>query len=253
MTDNQLSNIRVVLVHTTHPGNIGATARAMKTMGLKHLYLVAPESFPHAAATARAAGADDILDNAVVKSTVSEAIEDCQLIIGASARLRTLSLPLLDPKQCAECLVDTKKQWDEAAILFGTESAGLSNEDLMKCHYHLYVPTVPEFFSLNLASAVQIVTYEVRMAFLRLRALEGEMIEAEMTPKHLDDQLASRKDMERFYEHLERILAHLAFLKPPHTQQVMHRIQRLFNRAQLETRELNILRGIFTAIERRLG
>lgn len=246
MNNNRLSSIKIVLDRTTHPGNIGAAARAMKTMGLQNLCLVSPSHFPDSEATVRAAGADDLLEQANIHSTVFEAIEDCQLVIGTSARLRNLSLPQLDPKACAELLFSKAHCSEKAAIVFGTERTGLENDDLLKCHYHLYVPTVPEFYSLNLASAVQIMAYELRMAFLSRHSEEEGLVA--VPPMDPGNELANVGDVERFYEHFQQVLEQLDFLRPPGSKQVISRLKRLFNRAQLETRELNILRGILSSI-----
>lgn len=246
MNDNRLSKIKMVLDRTTHPGNIGAAARAMKTMGLTNFCLVSPLNFPHPDATVRAAGADDLLEKAQVYSNVFEAIEDCQVIIGTSARLRNLSLPQLDPKTCAQLLFSAPYQETKAAIVFGTERTGLENDDLLRCHYHLYVPTVPDFYSLNLGSAVQIVAYELRMAFLDSQINKDSLISH--PPQDPGNELAQAGDVERFYEHFQQVLEQLDFLRPPGSRQVIQRLRRLFNRAQLETRELNILRGVLNAI-----
>jgi tRNA (cytidine32/uridine32-2'-O)-methyltransferase len=238
------SKIRIILVHPTHPGNIGAAARAMKTMGFSQLYLVQPRLFPHPDATARAAGADDVLTHAVITNTLDEALGDCSLVIGTSARIRALTIPLLNPRQCAiQVLAEAKTT--EIAFVFGQESSGLSNAELHRCHYHLYIPTEVNFSSMNLAAAVQLVIYEIRMATL----LREEILP---TPPQ-QDSLATSQQMQDFYCHLEQTLIAINFLAPSNKRQMMLRMQRLFNRTRLETTELNIWRGILTAIQRKIS
>ena len=156
-------NIRIVLVHTSHPGNIGAAARAMKTMNLQHLVLVSPKCYPHPDAIARAAGADDILHHCEVVDTLSEAIADAQLVIGTSARMRHLSWPQLTPRECGQTAVRHAQDQD-VAIVFGREKSGLSNDELQLCHYHVQIPCNPDYASLNLGAAVQVLAYEVKVA-----------------------------------------------------------------------------------------
>jgi tRNA (cytidine32/uridine32-2'-O)-methyltransferase len=237
------SKIRVVLVQPTHPGNVGAVARAMKTMGFSRLYLVQPALFPHAEATARAAGAEDILARAVITAALNEALMDCSLVIGSSARVRALSLPLLNPRQCARQVITEAKN-HEIALVFGQERSGLSNAELQQCHYHVYIPTADDFSSLNLAAAVQLVLYEIRMATLLPDALLP-------TPAH-QEPLAMAQQVEDFYQHLEQTLIEIHFLDPNNKRHMMSRMQRLFNRTRLETTEYNILRGILTAIQRKI-
>jgi tRNA (cytidine32/uridine32-2'-O)-methyltransferase len=245
MTDTVavFSKIRVVLVHPTHPGNIGAVARAMKTMGFSQLYLVQPESFPHADATARAAGADDILANAQLVASLDEALVNCSLVIGSSARIRVLSLPVLNPRESAlQVMAETTTP--AIALVFGQERSGLSNAELQRCHYQLHIPTAANFSSMNLAAAVQLVLYEIRMAALLSHA-------ALPTPPS-PEPLAAAQQMQDFYQHLEQTLITIDFLDPNNKRHMMLRMQRLFNRARLETTEYNILRGILTAIQRKL-
>jgi len=249
-----LDHIKVVLVATTHPGNIGATARAMKTMGLHHLYLVSPKIFPHVDATARAAGADDILANITVVNDLSSALSDCQLIIGTSVRPRDLPLKLLNAREAATKIVVEANQKHQVAIVFGRESNGLSNEELLQCHDHLYIPANPEFSSLNLAAAVQIVAYEIMMAhhiYQLSPTAPNKTYNAHDIYHH--DNLATTTDMKLFYEHLEKVLTAIEFLKPRKSKKLILRLQRLFNRARLERLEVNILRGILSAIEKKLN
>lgn len=235
-----LTNIRIVLINTSHPGNIGAAARAMKTMGLSNLYLVSPILFPHQKAEEMASGAVDILEKAVVVETLDEAIADCSLVVGTSARSRAIPWPLLNPKELAE------KAMQEAAhapvaIIFGREQSGLTNEELHKCHFHVHIPSNAEYSSLNLAAAVQVITYELRFASL-------QEIEAE----EWDYQWARSDELESFYEHLQSVLVEIEFLNPKAPRQLMTRLRRLFNRSRLDQMEINILRGILGTVEKKL-
>ena len=230
--------VRIVLVGTTHPGNIGAAARAMRTMGLDRLSLVAPREFPSPEATARAAGADDVLESARVCATLDEALAGCRFVIGASARLRALPWPAVTPREAAPRLL-AEGAHGEAAVVFGRESSGLTNEELARCHALLHIPTNPEYSSLNLAMAVQVVAYELRLA-----ALEEGAPEQERT-----DPLASAEELERFYGHLERTLVAAGFLNPANPRHLMLRLRRLFNRALPEENEVRILRGVLSALE----
>ncbi|MFQ5642194.1 MAG: RNA methyltransferase [Thiogranum sp.] len=229
----------IVLINTSHPGNIGATARAMKNMGLGTLCLVEPGQYPSAEATARASGADDLLAAARCFSTLDEAIADCDLVIGASARCRTLPVPLLEPRGCAE-LVHRQPDVERVAILFGRERSGLSNEELDRCHQLVQIPTDPDYPSLNIAAAVQVIAYELRMAAGAARKPDEPVVD-----------YASMTQMEQFYTHLEQTLVELEFLNPDNPRQLMRRLRRLFNRARPDQNEINILRGILTATNRK--
>jgi tRNA (cytidine32/uridine32-2'-O)-methyltransferase len=231
--------IRIVLVGTTHPGNIGAAARAMKNMGLADLVLVNPRYFPHEDATARASGATDVLDAAKVVSTLSEALTDCVYVAGASARSRTISWPSMGPRDCAERMMLESKEGKVAAV-FGPEKSGLHNDDLDLCHTLLTIPTVPGFSSLNLAMAVQVLTYELRVA----STLDGGPgFESESPP-------ANGEEMERFYAHLEQVMTELQFLNPDNPRYLMRRLRRMFIRARPDKNEINILRGFLAAIDK---
>jgi TrmH family RNA methyltransferase len=237
-----LSNIRIVLVRPTHPGNIGATARAMKNMSLRRLYLVAPEKFPSPEATDRAAGADDVLENAVICPLLEEAIKDCHLVIGTTARSRRIEWPTLDPLAGARRLVERAGQ-GPVALLFGQERTGLLNEELDRCHGMVTIPADSEYSSLNLASAVQILAYEIYRANLTAAATSE-------TAEPLG-RAVNQEDMQRFYQHLEKVLQQIGFLDPANPRLLMRRLMRLFNRAGLDDNEMNILRGILTAIQKR--
>ena len=232
--------IRIVLVGTTHPGNIGAVARAMKNMGIHDLALVGPRFFPHEEATARASGAEDILDNARVVDTLDEAIADCHFVAGASARSRAIEWPTLEPRACAERLVRERGK-GPVAVVMGPEKSGLSNEHLDRCHALLTIPTDPSFSSLNLAMAVQVICYELRLALREV----SEPPPPEIPP-------ATAEEMEYFYAHLEAVLTDSGFLDPENPRTLMRRLRRLYIRAEPDQNEINILRGILTAFERSL-
>jgi len=235
------SNIRIVLVEPSHPGNIGAAARAMKNMCLQQLYLVSPAQYPHDDATARAAGADDVLQQAVVVDSLEQAIGDCHLVMGASARLRTLAWPQYSPAEAANVLA-SRCQQGHVALVFGRERTGLSNDELQLCHYLVNIPSNEQFSSLNLAAAVQVLAYEVYQAF------QGREQVAELIPS--DELPVSQDEMHRYFEHLHDVLVKVEFLDPQHPKKLMRRLRRLYNRAQPDQREINILRGILSAVER---
>lgn len=230
-----LSDFKVVLVETSHPGNIGAVARAMKNMGMDQLRLVTPKLFPHADATARASGADDVLRRATVHDDLSSAIADCQIVLGASARDRTISWPSVTARECAEIWGRTSSRGN-VALVFGRENSGLKNHELDLCHYLLRIPCNPAYSSLNLAAAVQVVCYE-------LFVMAGESAVSEIGDKGLVP-LASSEQMEAFYEHLHQTMADIGFLHPERSKSIMRRLRRLFNRSQLDIKEVDILRGI---------
>lgn len=233
-SDSIFNNIRIVLCQTSHPGNIGSAARAMKTMGLKHLYLVKPNTFPDAHATALATGAADLLDSAIVTETLSEALVGCAFAIGLSARKRNLSHQLVNVREAA---LEAKKiaTSQSVALVFGTEMSGLSNAELDCCQLLAMVPANPEYSSLNLAAAVQVVCYELRMAIL-----EGKLDNEYAT------ELATNEAIEGFYTHLEETLLKIGYINPRAPKKLMERIRRIYARARLEKEEVNLLRGILT-------
>jgi tRNA (cytidine32/uridine32-2'-O)-methyltransferase len=231
-------SIRIVLIGTTHPGNIGASARAMKNMGLHELVLVNPKHFPHEDATARASGAEDLLELATVVESLDAAVTDCCYVAGASARSRTIGWPSMLPRDCAARLVLESAQ-GPVAVIFGPEKSGLSNDDLDRCHTLLTIPTDPGFSSLNLAMAVQVISYELRLAHMCPR-LEAAVAEA---------PLASGEELENFYVHLEKVLTSSGFLDPDNPRHLMRRLRRLFARALPDRNEINILRGILAAVD----
>lgn len=244
-----LDNIRVVLVNTSHPGNIGGAARAMKNMGLSKLVLVQPEDFPSGDARARASGADDILQAAQVVDTLEDALTGCSLVIGTSARDRRIPWPLLDPRECGQTSVERAAGGEEVALVFGREYAGLTNEELQRCQYHVHIPSNPEFSSLNLAAAVQVLVYEVRMAFLAAENLPTKQEKLETTAM-LDAVPVTADELERYYAHLEETLVQIGFLDPEKPRHLMARLRRLYGRSEISKLEMNILRGILTETQK---
>ncbi|MBP2167900.1 tRNA (cytidine32/uridine32-2'-O)-methyltransferase [Erwinia toletana] len=239
-----LQNIRIVLVETSHTGNMGSVARAMKTMGLTNLYLVNPLVKPDSQAIALAAGASDVIGDAKIVDTFDEAIAGCRLVVGTSARSRSLPWPMLDPRECGIKSVQEGQQ-APVALVFGRERVGLTNEELQKCHYHVAIAANPEYSSLNLAMAVQIIAYEVRMAFLQSQ--EAPQPAFTESPYPLVD------DLERFYQHMEQLMVASGFIREANPGQVMSKMRRLYTRARPERDELNILRGMFSSLEKTRG
>ena len=230
--------IRIVLVETSHPGNIGAAARAMKTMCLEDLVLVSPAEFPHTDASARASGAGDILERARVTDTLDEALAGCALVAGTSARRRGIGPPELAPQECAMRLASAAARQD-VALVFGRERTGLTNEELSRCHILVNIPSNPEYSSLNLAAAVQVLGYEWMLA----NGVGPVAAPSEDTP-------ATAEEMERFYEHVESAALETGFLDPANPKHLMRRIRRLFNRARPDQNEVHILRGLLSALQR---
>ena len=228
-----LNNVRVVLSHTTHPGNIGAAARAMKTMGLQHLYLINPRHFPDAQAHAMAAGADDILEKAVVCASVDEALQGVVFTVGMTARLRDISIEVKTPRE-AMPLVLQQAALQPVALLFGTEMSGLTNEETGRSQLLVNIPANPDYSSLNLAAAVQVMAYELSVAA------------QSYVPKHLEMQPAPHEQVEGFFAHLEKTLFEIGFFTTQNPARMMQRLRRLYARARLEQDELNILRGILS-------
>ena len=237
-----LANIRIILINTFHPGNIGSAARAMKTMGLSDLWLVSPQRFPAPEADSMAAGALDVLQSAKVVETLDDAIADCSMVVGTSARSRShsFSRPMLEAEQCASQMVDQAQQ-KPVALVFGQETMGLTNAELEKCHFHTCIDANPDYPVLNVASAIQILCYEVRKAEQRLQ----QHPQSETMPEY-----PLSKELELFYGHLEQSLNDINFIIPQHPGLVMTRLRRFFNRARPESKELNMLRGILGAIQK---
>jgi len=239
------ANIRIVLVNTTHPGNIGGAARAMKNMGLAELYLVQPREYPAPRAVWRAAGARDVLANATIVESVDEAIADCALVVGTSARERRIPWPLLNPRECGEKIY-SEAATHKTALLFGREDRGLTNDELQKCHYHVHIPSNPDYSSLNLATAVQVLAYEIRMASL---ADEQGNLPA---LSEWDQPPVTAGDLEFFHEHLATTMAELQFYDPENPKQLLTRMRRLFNRVRMDQMEVSILRGLLSAVQRKI-
>ena len=237
-----LDRTRIVLVNTSHPGNIGSAARAMKNMGLSELYLVKPASFPHPKANELAVSALDILEAATVVTTLDEAIADCTLVIGTSARQRTIPWPLVAPREMA-AKVRQETANSQTAVIFGNEQSGLTNEELHRCHLHVTIPTASQYSSLNLAQAVQVIAYELHLASLATDA----------TSEAWDYRLANADEMEKLYTHLETVLVEIEFLKLEAPRKLMTRLRRFFNRARPDVMEMNILRGFLTAVQTKCG
>lgn len=235
--------VRIVLIETSHPGNIGAAARAMKTMGVGDLCLVSPKSFPDDEASARASGADDILERARVASELTDAIADCSFVIGASARTRGGRWPVLDPRHCAVDVVSRLPN-EQVAVVFGPEQSGLTNEDLARCNALVNIPTAADFGSLNLAMSVQLICYELRMATLARApgADTGTM------PENREAPPATAAEIDGFHGQLEELLSESGFLHPDHPKQLKRKLRRLFMRAELDQNEINILRGAFASL-----
>ena len=244
-TDAHQANIKIVLVNTAHPGNIGGAARAMKNMGLTQLCLVEPREYPAPRAVWRAAGARDILTDAQVVSSVDEAIADCSLVIGTSARGRRIPWPLINPRECGE-RVWVEAQSHKVAILFGREDRGLTNDELQKCHYHVHIPSNPDYSSLNLATAVQVLAYEVRMASLADE--QGNLPEL----GDWDQPPVTAEALENFHVHLAETMGDLDFYDPDNPKQLLTRMRRLFNRLRMDQMEVSILRGLLSAVQRKI-
>lgn len=241
MASEVLSRVRIVLMATSHPGNIGAAARAMKTMGLSQLILVAPRNSIDEKTYAMASNALDVIDHIQTFDTLAEAVAGCQLVAGTSARSRNIQWPLKNPRELApECIRLLEQQDADVALVFGREDFGLSNEELQQCQVHIHIPTNPDYSSLNLAAAVQLLAYEMRLAAL-------SVLEADIDSK---PALAKHDEVELFYQHMEAVLLGVDFIKANNPRQTMTRLRRLFNRVRLESLEVAMLRGILRQIEK---
>jgi TrmH family RNA methyltransferase len=230
---NKLEKVRVVLDRTSHPGNIGAAARAMKVMGLGDLHLVSPDRFPHADATAMASSADDVLDRASVHESLADALAGCSLVIGTSARRRSVAQEMTDPRGAARMALQCR---GDVALLFGCEKSGLDNDALDRCHVLVSVPTSDAYRSLNLAQAVQVLCYELRLAAGgAVQESSGET----RTP-------ATAERLEVFFQRLERMLRAIRFSTPGQDETLHRRLRRLFQRARPDDDELNMLNGILS-------
>lgn len=253
-TETFQDQIRIVLVETSHSGNIGAVARAMKNMGLGNLWLVNPSSFPDEASYARAAGASDVLDGARVVASLEEALADCVLVMGTSARGRKVPWPVCAPPEAASAAAEHAVD-GPVALVFGRENHGLTNDELQRCHYHIHIPSNPDYSSLNLAMAVQVMCYELRMHYLR--SLEEGQASPYLKPmlrpgdEGWDVPPARVEDVEGLFGHLEQVLIDVDFHRRENPRQLMIRLRRLFQRARLDQMEINILRGILSAVQKK--
>lgn len=241
-----LENVRIVLVETSHTGNMGSTARAMKTMGLTNLYLVNPKVEPDSQAIALAAGASDVIGQAKIVSSLDEAIAGCALVIGTSARSRSLQWPLIEPRECGQRIA-TECAQHPVALVFGRERVGLTNEELQQCHFHVTIPANPEYSSLNLAMAVQLLSYEIRMNWLEQQRAAAPDYSGQVTEYPL------MEDLNRFYQHLEQVLTDVHFIRKANPGSVMSKLRRMYTRARPEAAELNILRGMLSGIQKALS
>jgi len=254
-----LQNIRIVMIQTSHTGNIGAAARAMKVMGLSELYLVKPKSPPDEQSIAMSSNATDILDNATIVETLSEAITGCQLVVGTSARHeRTLNWDIQDSRSCGELIAKHASSQANAkvAILFGRESSGLTNEELAVCQHLVHITTNPYYSSLNVASAVQILSYECRLATMNLQqapstANNENSDRGSCGNKNSDDELVSADDLDSYFEHLKQVMIDVNFLDPNNPRYLIPRLRRLYSRSGITRSEMNILRGMLASIQKR--
>lgn len=249
-----LSHVRIVMVNTTLPANIGSALRAMKTMGLSKLVLVAPKTYPHPDIDALAAGATDLIEQIEIVSTLEDAIQDCHLVFGTSARSRTIPWPLLDARPAAEkSLQAVLNDQQEVAIVFGREDRGLTNEELALANYHVTIPVNNDYGVLNVAQAIQVICYELRMATLALveqkENTEATMPVTETESMQWDEPLVTHEQMQQFYPHIEKMLAEIEFMDPKNPRLLPLRLRRLFGRIQLDRMEYHLLRGIFTRVQ----
>jgi len=241
-----LDQIQIVMVNTTHAGNIGAAARAMKNMGLSQLVLVDPIAKVDRDSLALASGANDILDNLRLVATLEEAVADCHLVVGTSARSRHFPWPLLTARQCGVKVREALPAGNKVAIIFGREASGLSNEELHLCNAHVHIPCNSEFSSLNVAQAVQVLCYEMRQAIV-VEADNQDESTTEQWGVSWDHPLATHEELDHFFNHLESTLVDLNFLDPKTPKHLMSRLRRLYQRAAPDQSEISIMRGILTA------
>ncbi len=249
-----LSHVRIVMVNTTLPANIGSALRAMKTMGLSKLVLVAPKTYPHPDIDALAAGATDLIAQIEIVETLADAIKDCHLVFGTSARSRTIPWPLLDARPAAEKSISAVlSDQQEVAVVFGREDRGLTNEELAMANYHVTIPVNTDYGVLNVAQAIQVICYEMRMATLAtVESGEDETATMPVTDTESmqwDEPLVTHEQMEQFYPHIEKMLAEIEFLDPKNPRLLPLRLRRLFGRIQLDRMEYHLLRGIFSRVQ----
>ena len=249
-----LSHVRIVMVNTTLPANIGSALRAMKTMGLSKLVLVAPKTYPHPDIDALAAGATDLIEQIEIVETLADAIKDCHLVFGTSARSRTIPWPLLDARPAPEKSISAVvNDQQDVAIVFGREDRGLTNEELAMANYHVTIPVNTDYGVLNVAQAIQVICYEMRMATLAaVKSGEDEAATMPVTDTESmqwDEPLVTHEQMEQFYPHIEKMLAEIEFLDPKNPRLLPLRLRRLFGRIQLDRMEYHLLRGIFSRVQ----
>lgn len=249
-----LSHVRIVMVNTTLPANIGSALRAMKTMGLVKLVLVAPKTYPHPDIDALAAGATDLIEQIEIVDTLEDAIKDCHIVFGTSARSRTIPWPLLDARPAAELsLKAVATQQQEVAVIFGREDRGLTNEELAMANYHVTIPVNTDYGVLNVAQAIQVICYEMRMAAMEFTAKiadpEAKMHVTDDVDMQWDEPLVTHEQMEQFYPHIEKMLADIEFMDPKNPRLLPLRLRRLFGRIQLDRMEYHLLRGIFSRVQ----
>lgn len=249
-----LEHIRIVMVNTTLPANIGAALRAMKTMGLTRLVLVDPKTYPHPDINALSAGASDLIEKIEIVPTLQDAIADCQIVFGTSARSRTIPWPLLDARPASEVAIQAAQKNQEVAIVFGREDRGLTNEELALANYHLTIPVNEDYGVLNVAQAIQVVCYELRMSALATTTAaeptpEDHMPLIQNQSMEWDEPLVTQQQMEQFYPHLEKTLVDIDFLDPDNPRLLPLRLRRLFGRVQLDRMEYHLLRGVFTRVQ----
>lgn len=249
-----LSHVRIVMVNTTLPANIGSALRAMKTMGLAKLVLVAPKTYPHPDIDALAAGAADLIEQIEIAETLEDAIKDCHIVFGTSARSRTIPWPLLDARPAAELsLKAVTQQQQEVAVIFGREDRGLTNEELALANYHVTIPVNSDYGVLNVAQAIQVICYEMRMAAMNCIEQpadpKAQMQVAEGIDMQWDEPLVTHEQMEQFYPHIEKMLAEIEFMDPKNPRLLPLRLRRLFGRIQLDRMEYHLLRGIFSRVQ----
>lgn len=249
-----LSHVRIVMVNTTLPANIGSALRAMNTMGLVKLVLVAPKTYPHPDIDALAAGATDLIEQIEIVETLEEAIKDCHIVFGTSARSRTIPWPLLDARPAAELsLKAVATQQQEVAVIFGREDRGLTNEELAMANYHVTIPVNTDYGVLNVAQAIQVICYEMRMAAMEFTAKiadpEAKMHVTDDVDMQWDEPLVTHEQMEQFYPHIEKMLADIEFMDPKNPRLLPLRLRRLFGRIQLDRMEYHLLRGIFSRVQ----
>ena len=249
-----LSHVRIVMVNTTLPANIGSALRAMKTMGLCKLVLVSPKTYPHPDIDALAAGATDLIEQIEIVETLEDAIKDCHIVFGTSARSRTIPWPLLDARPAAQkSMKAVLQEQQEIAVIFGREDRGLTNEELALANFHVTIPVNTEYGVLNVAQAIQIICYEMRMAATELMEHEVDdkatMKVTEDDAMEWDEPLVTHEQMEQFYPHIQKMLEEIEFLDPKNPRLLPLRLRRLFGRIQLDRMEYHLLRGIFSRVQ----